>query len=337
MIKKRIGQSTIKLNNLPTIIAASSVVGPKEGEGPLKDKFDLILTDDLYGEKTWELAESKMVKTVMEMNVKKAHKKLSDINLLYGGDLINQIFPSSFAARDLAIPFFGLYGACSTMSESLCLGSMAIDGGYADYVLTGASSHYCTAERQFRFPLELGNQKPMTAQWTVTGAGGLLLAKEGNGPKVKYIVPGKVIDKGIDDANNMGAAMAPAAADTIYSYFNDTKDDPNSFDLIATGDLGKIGKQILLDILKEMKVNISKVYTDCGLEIFDLENQDVHCGGSGCGCSATVFCAYIYEKLMKKEFNKVMLVSTGALLSPTSSLQNQTIPSVAHAVVIVNE
>ncbi|WP_297133649.1 stage V sporulation protein AD [Terrisporobacter sp.] len=337
MIKKRIGQRTIKLNNLPTIIAASSVVGPKEGEGPLKDKFDLILTDDLYGEKTWELAESKMVKTVMEMNVKKAHKKLSDINLLYGGDLINQIFPSSFAARDLAIPFFGLYGACSTMSESLCLGSMAIDGGYADYVLTGASSHYCTAERQFRFPLELGNQKPMTAQWTVTGAGGLLLAKEGNGPKVKYIVPGKVIDKGIDDANNMGAAMAPAAADTIYSYFNDTKDDPNSFDLIATGDLGKIGKQILLDILKEMKVNISKVYTDCGLEIFDLENQDVHCGGSGCGCSATVFCAYIYEKLMKKEFNKVMLVSTGALLSPTSSLQNQTIPSVAHAVVIVNE
>ena len=336
MIKKRIGQRTIKLNNLPTIIAASSVVGPKEGEGPLKDKFDLILTDDLYGEKTWELAESKMVKTVMEMNVKKAHKKLSDINLLYGGDLINQIFPS-FAARDLAIPFFGLYGACSTMSESLFLCSMAIDGGYADYVLTGASSHYCTAERQFRFPLELGNQKPMTAQWTVTGAGGLLLAKEGNGPKVKYIVPGKVIDKGIDDANNMGAAMAPAAADTIYSYFNDTKDDPNSFDLIATGDLGKIGKQILLDILKEMKVNISKVYTDCGLEIFDLENQDVHCGGSGCGCSATVFCAYIYEKLMKKEFNKVMLVSTGALLSPTSSLQNQTIPSVAHAVVIVNE
>ena len=337
MIKKRIGQRTIKLNNLPTIIAASSIVGLKEGEGPLKDKFDLILTDNLYGEKTWELAESKMVQSVMDMNVKKANKKLSDINLLYGGDLINQIFPSSFAARELAIPFFGIYGACSTMAEGLCLGSMAVDGGYADYVLTGASSHYCTAERQFRFPLELGNQKPMTAQWTVTGAGGVLLAKEGDGPKVKYIVPGKVIDKGIDDGNNMGAAMAPAAADTIYSYFNDTKDDPNSFDLIATGDLGKIGKQILLDILKEMKVNISKVHTDCGLEIFDLENQDVHCGGSGCGCSATVFCADIYEKLMKKEFNKVMLVSTGALLSPISSLQKQTIPSVAHAVVIVNE
>ena len=191
MIKKRIGQRTIKLNNLPTIIAASSIVGPKEGEGPLKDKFDLILTDDLYGEKTWELAESKMVQSVMDMNVKKANKKLSDINLLYGGDLINQIFPSSFAARELAIPFFGIYGACSTMAEGLCLGSMAVDGGYADYVLTGASSHYCTAERQFRFPLELGNQKPMTAQWTVTGAGGVLLAKEGDGPKVKYIVPAK--------------------------------------------------------------------------------------------------------------------------------------------------
>ena len=337
MSKIRIGKRTIKLNNKPTIIAASSIVGPKEGEGPLKDKFDLILSDDLYGEKTWELAESKMIKTTMEMNVKKANKKLSDIDFLFGGDLINQIFPSSFSARDLGIPFFGIYGACSTMTEGLCLASMAVDGGYAEYVLSGASSHYCTAERQFRFPLELGNQKPMTAQWTVTGAGSVLLAKDGNGPKVKYIVPGKVIDKGIDDGNNMGAAMAPAAADTIYSYFNDTKDDANSFDLIATGDLGKVGKQILLDILKEMKLDISKVHTDCGLEIFNLKEQDVHCGGSGCGCSASVFCAYIYDKLMKKEFNKVMLISTGALLSPTSSLQNQTIPSVAHAVVIAND
>ena len=337
MSDKRIGKRTIKLENMPTIIAASAIVGPKEGQGPLKDKFDLILSNDLYGEKTWELAESKMVKTVMEMNVKKAVKTLEDIDLLFGGDLINQLFPASFAARDLQIPFFGIYGACSTMTEGLCLGSMAIDGGYAKYVLAGTSSHYCTAERQFRFPLELGNQKPMTAQWTVTGSGGVLLAKEGKGPKIKYIIPGKVIDKGIDDGNNMGPAMAPAAIDTIYSYFQDTKDDPNSFDIIATGDLGKLGKEIVLDLLKDMKLDISKVYTDCGLEIFDLDKQDVHCGGSGCGCSATVFCSYIYDKLIKKEFNKVMLVSTGALLSPTSSLQKQTIPSVAHGVVIVNE
>ena len=251
--------------------------------------------------------------------------------------MINQLFPASFAARELGVPFFGIYGACSTMTEGLCLGSMAIDGEYARYVLCGASSHYCTAERQFRFPLELGNQKPMTAQWTVTGAGGVLLTKDGQGPKIKYIVPGKVIDKGIDDSNNMGAAMAPAAIDTIYSYFQDTKDDPNSFDIIATGDLGKLGKDIVIDLLKEMNLDISKVYTDCGLEIFDLEEQDVHCGGSGCGCSAVVFSSYIYDKLIKKEFNKVMLISTGALLSPTSTLQKQTIPSVAHAVVIVNE
>ena len=337
MNKKRIGKRTIRLNNMPTIIAASSIVGPKEGQGPLKDKFDLILSDDLYGEKTWELAESKMMQTVMEMTVQKANKKLDDINFAFGGDLINQIFPASFAARELGIPFFGIYGACSTMTEGMCLGSMAIDGEYADYVLCGTSSHYSTAERQFRFPLELGNQKPMTAQWTVTGSGSVLLAKEGQGPKIKYIIPGKVIDKGIDDGNNMGAAMAPAAIDTIYSYFQDTKDDPNSFDMIATGDLGKVGKEILISILKENDLDISKVYTDCGLEIFDLEEQDVHCGGSGCGCSATVFCSYIYDKLIKKEFNKVMLISTGALLSPTSTLQKQTIPSVAHGVVIVNE
>lgn len=336
MNKKRIGKRTIKLNNMPTIIAASSIVGPKEGQGPLKDKFDLILSDDLYGEKTWELAESKMVQTVMKMSVEKANKTLEDVDFLFGGDLINQLFPASFAARELGVPFFGIYGACSTMSEGLCLGSMAIDGEYAKYVLCGTSSHYCTAERQFRFPLELGNQKPMTAQWTVTGAGSVLIASEGNGPKVKYITTGKVIDKGIDDGNNMGAAMAPAAIDTIYSYFEDTKDDPNSFDLIATGDLGVVGKKITEDLLKERGIDISNVYVDCGIEMFDLEKQDVHCGGSGCGCSATVFAGYIYDKLVKNEFKKVMLVSTGALLSPTSTLQKQTIPCIAHAVVIVN-
>lgn len=337
MKNKRIGKRTVKMQNKPTIISTASIVGPKEGEGPLKDYFDMILTDDLYGEKTWELAESKMVQTVMEKAVKKVGKKLSDVNYMLGGDLINQILPASFAARELGIPFFGIYGACSTMAEGMCLASMIVDGGFADLVLSGTSSHYCTAERQFRFPLELGNQKPMTAQWTVTGSGGVLIAPNGEGPKIKYVTVGKVIDKGIDDGNNMGAAMAPAAIDTIYSYFEDTKDDPNSFDIIATGDLGVLGKQITEDLLKKRGVDISKVYTDCGIEIFNLEEQDVHCGGSGCGCSGSVFAGYIYEKLIKKEFNKVMLVSTGALLSPTSTLQKQTIPCVAHAVVIVNE
>ena len=315
MANKRVGKRTVKLQNNPTIISAASVVGPKEGQGPLKEYFNLILQDDLYGEKSWELAESKMVQTAMHMAAQKAGKKLEDINYLIGGDLINQIVPSSFAARELGIPFFGIYGACSTMAEGMCLSAMLIDGGFADLILSGASSHYCTAERQFRFPLELGNQKPMTAQWTVTGAGSVLIAPNKEGPKVKYVT----------------------AVDTIYSYFNDTKDDPNSFDLIITGDLGKIGKQITEDFLKKKGIDISNVYTDCGLKIFNLEEQDVHCGGSGCGCSATVFAGYIYQKLLKKEFNKVMLVSTGALLSPTSTLQKQTIPCVAHAVVIEND
>ena len=337
MKSKRIGKRTVKMQNKPTIISTACVAGPKEGEGPLKDYFDLVLTDDLYGEKTWELAESKMVQTGTENAIQKAGKKPEDIDFMIGGDLINQIVPSSFAAREVGIPFLGIYGACSTMAEGLCISSMLVDGGFANLSVSGASSHYCTAERQFRFPLELGNQKPMTAQWTVTGAGSALIMPNGEGPKVKYVTIGKVIDEGIDDANNMGAAMAPAAIDTIYSYFDDTKDDPNSFDLIATGDLGKLGKQITEDFLKQRGVDISKVYTDCGLEIFDLKSQDVHCGGSGCGCSATVFTGYIYDKLIKKEFNKVMLVSTGALLSPTSTLQKQTIPCIAHAVVIVNE
>ncbi|GAA0241993.1 stage V sporulation protein AD [Metaclostridioides mangenotii] len=337
MKNKRIGSRTVKLENNPTIISASSIVGKKEGEGPLNEYFDLVLTDDMYGEKSWEKAESKMLKTSMENTVKKSGKELKDVEYMFAGDLINQITPASFAARELDIPFLGIYGACSTMSEGISLASMIVDGGFSDLVLAGTSSHYCTAERQFRFPLELGNQKPMTAQWTVTGSGSVLIAPNGDGPKVKYITIGKVVDKGIKDGNNMGAAMAPSAIDTIYSYFKDTNDDPDSFDVIATGDLGIFGKQILVDILKEKGVDISKTHIDCGIEIFDLEKQDVHCGGSGCGCSATVFTGYIYQKLKNKEFNKVMLVSTGALLSPTSTLQKETIPCVAHAVVVVNE
>ncbi|CEP45409.1 stage V sporulation protein AD [Paraclostridium sordellii] len=337
MANNRIGKRTVELKNKPTIISTSSIVGPKEADGPLKDYFDIKIDDDLYGEKSWEFAESKMVQTVVQHAVSKANKSISDVNYMIAGDLLNQLLSTSFAAREVSIPFLGVYGACSTMAQSLSIGAMIVDGGFADLVVAATSSHYCTAERQFRFPLELGNQKPMTAQWTVTGSGCSLISNNGEGPKIKYLTIGKVIDEGITDANNMGAAMAPAAIDTIFSYFDDTKDDPNSFDMIATGDLGKVGMQITIDLLKEKGLDISKVYTDCGVEIFDLEAQDVHCGGSGCGCSASVFNGYIYEMLKAKKFNKVMLVSTGALLSPTSTLQKESIPSVAHAVVIVNE
>lgn len=337
MANNRIGKRTVELKNKPTIISTSSIVGPKEAAGPLKDYFDIKIDDDLYGEKSWEFAESKMVQTVVQHAVSKANKSITDVNYMIAGDLLNQLLSTSFAARELSIPFLGVYGACSTMAQSLSIGAMIVDGGFADLVVAATSSHYCTAERQFRFPLELGNQKPMTAQWTVTGSGCSLISNNGEGPKIKYLTIGKVIDEGITDANNMGAAMAPAAIDTIFSYFDDTKDDPNSFDMIATGDLGKVGMQITIDLLKEKGLDISKVYTDCGVEIFDLEAQDVHCGGSGCGCSASVFNGYIYKMLKAKKFNKVMLVSTGALLSPTSTLQKESIPSVAHAVVIVNE
>ncbi|MGL5715954.1 MAG: stage V sporulation protein AD [Paraclostridium sp.] len=337
MRNKRIGNRTVVLNSKPVIISTASVVGPKESKGPLSEYFDIKLDDDLCGEKSWEFAESKMIQTAMQTAISKVNKSIEDIDYMIAGDLLNQLLSSSFAARELAIPFIGVYGACSTMAQSLSLASMLIDGEFADLIVSGASSHYCSAERQFRFPLELGNQKPMTAQWTVTGAGCTVVSSEGEGPKVTHVTIGKVIDKGITDANNMGAAMAPAAIDTIYSYFMDTKDDPNSFDLIATGDLGKLGMQITKDLLNERGVDISNVYTDCGIEIFDLESQDVHCGGSGCGCSASVFSGYIYKKLKSKEFNKVMLVSTGALLSSTSTLQKESIPSIAHAVVIENK
>lgn len=337
MAEKRIGNRTVKLQKGAIIVETASIVGPKEAKGPLSEYFDIKLDDDLFGEKSWEFAESKMVQTAMETAIKKANKSNEDIDYMIAGDLLNQLLSSSFAARELEIPFLGVYGACSTMAQSLAIASMLIDGGFADLIVSGASSHYCTAERQFRSPLELGSQKPMTAQWTVTGAGCTVVSGEGEGPKVTHITIGKVIDKGISDANNMGAAMAPAAIDTIYSYFIDTKDDPNSFDIIATGDLGKLGMQITKDLLKEKGLDISNVYTDCGVEIFDFDSQDVHCGGSGCGCSASVFSGYIYKKLKSKEFNKVMLVSTGALLSPTSTLQKESIPSVAHAVVIENK
>lgn len=336
-INKRLGEQTVKLENPPKIIATHSIVGPKEGEGPLSGYFDQVLSDDTYGEDSFEKAESQMMFTAISEAINKAHLKEKDINYLFSGDLLNQIISSSFAAREFSIPFFGLYGACSTMSESLSLASLIMDGGFAKYVVAATSSHFSSAERQFRFPLEYGSQRPKTAQWTVTGSGALVLGHEGNYPQITYVTTGKVKDFEQKNPNNMGAAMAPAAVDTIYSYFEDTKDDPKSFDLIATGDLGQLGKKITADLLRQRGIDIFDVYTDCGLEIFDLEQQDVHCGGSGCGCSATVFASYIYPKLVNKEFKKVMLVSTGALLSPTSTLQKQTIPCIAHAVVIESE
>ena len=331
-LEKRVGEQTVKLKNPPKIISTFSIVGPKEGEGPLKDYFDKILTDDTFGKDSYEKAESEMIFTAISEAIKKAKLTEKDINYLFSGDLLNQITSSSFAARQLNIPFFGLYGACSTMSESLSLASLIMDGGYAEYVVAATSSHFSSAERQFRFPLDYGSQRSKTAQWTVTGSGAMVLGKEGNFPEVRYVTTGIVKDYGIKDPNNMGAAMAPAAAHTIYQHLKDTGRKPEDYDIIATGDLGNVGKKITDQLLLEYGYDLSKNHLDCGGLIFNDESQNTESGGSGCGCSAVVSSGYLYKKLMKREIKKVLLVSTGALMSTTSSLQGESIPGIAHGV-----
>lgn len=334
MASKRLGKQTLKLSSPPSMISNASIVGPKEGEGPLAQFFDNILKDDYFGEDSWEKAESKMLKEAVKNAIKASGRGSTDINFMFAGDLLNQIVSSSFAARELQIPFVGLYGACSTMAESICMGAMLIDGGFGEAVVCATSSHFSSAERQYRFPLEQGVQRPPFSQWTVTGAGATVLAEVGNGPYITHVTIGKVMDFGIKDANNMGAAMAPAAVDTITAHFNETGRGPEYYDLILTGDLGNIGKAITLDIMQKEGFDITKVYNDCGSMIFDGAKQDTYAGGSGCGCAAVVLNGYIAKEMKKGNLNRVLLVATGALLSPTTSWQGESIPSIAHAVAI---
>ena len=336
MALKRIGSQTVKLSSPPSIIGTSSIVGPKEGEGPLKDYFDIILEDDMWGQESFEKSEAKIQEEAVKLAVSNANLSTNDIEFLLAGDLLNQIITSSYSARQLSIPFFGLYGACSTMTESLSLGAMIIDGQFADKVVCATSSHFSSAERQFRFPLEYGSQRTFSAQWTVTGGGATVLSSTGTGPYITYITTGKIVDLGIVDVNNMGGAMAPAAIDTISQHFKDTGYNPEDYDLIITGDLGLVGKKILLDLLRKEGYDISKNYSDCGIKIFDGVEQDTHAGGSGCGCAAVVFNGYIYKELIKKNLNRVLLIATGALHSFISTLQGESIPGIAHAVTIDN-
>ena len=309
--EKRVGKQTVKLINPPKIIATYSIVGPKEGEGPLGQYFDEVLSDDLFGKESFEKAESEMIYTAITSAIKRADLEEKDINYLFAGDLLNQLTSSSFAARELDIPFFGLYGACSTMSESLSVASMIMDGGFADYVVAATSSHFSSAERQFRFPLEYGAQRSPLAQWTVTGSGAMVLGKEGDYPEVTHVTTGVVKDYGIKDANNMGAAMAPAAVDTLAIHFKDTKREPKYYDAIITGDLGRVGKEITDKLLLEYGYDIRENHFDCGDMIFDDTVQKTDSGGSGCGCSAVVSCGFFYKKLMRNEIKRVLLVSTG--------------------------
>lgn len=334
MAERHIGKQTVIFKNPPSIKATASIVGPKEGKGDLRKSFDYIIPDELWGEDSWEKAESKLVRETLAKVLQKGSLSNDQIEYVLGGDLLNQCIAANYGLRETEIPFFGLYGACSTMAESMSLGSMLIDGGYADNVVCMTSSHFCSAERQFRYPLELGSQRAPTSQWTVTGSGAALLTSDQTGPYIRYVTTGKINDMGISDVNNMGAAMAPAAADTILTHFADTGLTPDYYDLIVTGDLGKVGKKICLDLLNMNGIDLENRFNDCGVMIFNTKAQDTHAGGSGCGCSATVFAGHIYKEMMKGNLKRVLFIATGALMSPVSTQQKESIPGIAHAVSI---
>lgn len=327
---RRIGKTAV-MDKTICVAGTGTVAGPVEGEGPFGRLIDQLLEDDTWGEGSWEKAETKMFYEAVRIAVGRSQMEPEQIGYLLGGDLLNQLIASSFAARNMDFPFIGLYGACSTMAESLAIGSMLIDGGFASSVACCASSHFSTAERQFRLPLEMGAQRPPVSQRTVTGAGATVVAEGGRGARVTHATMGRVIDLGIRDANNMGAAMAPAAADTILAHLHDTQTRPEDYDMILTGDLGMFGRDILNDRLKEQGVDATKVLDDCGCMMF-FEEQDAHMGGSGCACSAVVLNSSIIPMLQRGELKRVLFVATGALLSTVSSMQGESIPSVAHAV-----
>lgn len=325
---------TIIFENRPGIISYAAAVGKKEGEGPLADRFDQVFDDDLIGEDSWEKAESALQKEALRIAMKKANLTADNIECTFAGDLLNQCIGSSFGLREFGIPQIGLYGACSTMALSLALAAVFVSYGAAATAAAVTSSHFCSAERQFRMPLTYGGQRTPTAQWTVTGAGCAIVSK-GSGTRISAVTIGKIIDLGVCDANNMGAAMAPAAADTIKDHLNSMDASVKDYDLILTGDLGKIGSNLLYELLDKDGIDLRKRHDDCGLMIFDPEKQDVHAGGSGCGCSASVLCSDILKRIEAGELKRVLFCATGALMSTTSSFQGESIPGIAHAVEIL--
>ena len=335
-MSKRIGAQTTALPSCPGLIGWAGIAGQKEKEGPYGAKFDWIIPDELNGEQSFEGAERAMLEQAVVLCAEKAGTRLNEIQMLLAGDLLNQIISAGFAARNLGIPFYGLYGACSTMSESLSVGGMLADGGFADRLICATCSHFCTAERQYRMPVPYGSQRTPTAQWTATAAGCCILSNEGKGPAVTHAAIGRIVDRGITDANNMGAAMAPAAYDTLRALFSDTRTSPADYDLIVTGDLGRLGHEVVADLFARDGVDMTKNYKDCGLLLYDLERQDMHMGGSGCGCSASVLCGYLLRRMQEGSLKNLLFCATGALLSPTSTMQGESIPGVCHAVILEN-
>ena len=316
----------------PSVKAFASVAGKKEAEGPMGEYFDVTDEDAYLGEDTWEKAESRLQKTAVQKALQKAGLDASQIDFMFAGDLINQCTGSTYGIRDFQIPFFGIYGACSTMAEGLLLSAMAVNAGYAGYCLNSTSSHFSTAERQFRFPLSYGGQRTPTSQWTCTASGAVILSAEKSKVRICGGAAGTITDFGIKDANNMGAAMAPAAAATIKRYLDVTGTQPDDYDAIVTGDLGITGSGLLYDLLMREKTDIRNVHKDCGVMIFDGEAQDTHAGGSGCGCSASVLCGYFLRKMEEGSMKNILFTATGALMSPMLLQQGESIPSIAHLV-----
>jgi len=340
MKSKSAGKQTLVFSAPPRVISSAAIVGEMEGQGPIGSYFDEVLVDDTWGEDSWEKAERKMFEQAVRHALEKVSMLPSELDCLLGGDLLNQIITANFAARELKTPFLGLYGACSTMAEGLLIGSMFIDGGYASQLACVASSHFSTAERQYRLPLEMGGQTAPTAQRTVTGAGCSVLADSGYAGQMLYrnvfitsATIGRVIDLGITDASNMGAAMAPAAADTLSTHLSDTGRSIRDYDLVVTGDLGSFGSEMFLDLCKDNGIDAQRRHLDCGNLIFS-GNQKVDCGGSGCGCSASVLNAYLLDRIEQGELRRILFMATGALMSPTTGMQSESIPGIAHGVVL---
>lgn len=328
------GSQSLRYTEACYILGSASVVGKKEGEGPLGSLFDMICDDDKFGQDNWEKSESQLQKEALTLAIGKTGIKKEDLRYVFAGDLLGQNMATTFGLMDFQIPVFGLYGACSTAGESLSLASMCVAGGFADRVAAVTSSHFASAEKQFRFPLEYASQKPMSANWTVTGSGAFVLGKKRTKVQITGVTPGKVVDYGVKDSLNMGAAMAPAACDTIYQNFIDFGRTPQNYDKIITGDLGYVGQEILMKLLKEKGFDISNRHMDCGIEIYDRESQNTNSGGSGCGCSAVTLSAHILPRLETGEYKRVLFVPTGALLSTVSFNEGQTVPGIAHAVVL---
>ncbi|MCM1186904.1 MAG: stage V sporulation protein AD [Lachnoclostridium sp.] len=338
-MNQKAGRASIKLENSVYILNSASIVGKKEGEGPLGLLFDMIGEDDLFGCNSWEEAESSLQKDAVYLALSKAGVSAEDISFIYAGDLLGQSIATSFGISSYNIPLFGVYGACSTCGESLALGAMTIAGGYADKVVCVTSSHFASAEKEFRFPLEYGNQRPLSATWTVTGSGAFVLGNqplEGSGARARIVgmTVGKIVDYGLKDSMNMGACMAPAAASTLEQHFIDFGSQPENYDKIITGDLGSVGQKVLIDLLRKKGYDISAQHMDCGIEIFDAQAQDTHAGGSGCGCSAVTLSAYILKQLEEGNWKKVLFMPTGALLSKTSFNEGKSVPGIAHALVL---